>query len=45
MPTVEAIPLDLGRMLGAVFGVAIIAGLLGPSIPPRRSRGALATCL
>ncbi|WP_135666867.1 hypothetical protein [Halorhabdus rudnickae] len=29
MPTVEAIPLDLGRMLGAVFGVAIIAGLLG----------------
>ena len=29
MPTVEAIPLDLGRLLGAIFGVAIIAGLMG----------------
>ena len=29
MPTVEAIPLELGRLLGATFGVAIIAGLLG----------------
>lgn len=29
MPTIEAIPLDLGRVLGAIFGVAIIAGLMG----------------
>jgi uncharacterized membrane protein len=29
MPTVEGIPLDLGRLLGAIFGVAIIAGLMG----------------
>lgn len=29
MPTVEAIPLEMGRLLGAIFGVAIIAGLLG----------------
>jgi len=29
MPTVEAIPLDLGRVLGGIFGVAIIAGLMG----------------
>jgi ABC-2 type transport system permease protein len=29
MPTVEAIPLELGRLLGAIFGVAIIAGLMG----------------
>jgi hypothetical protein len=29
LPTVEAIPLDLGRLLGAIFGVAIIAGLMG----------------
>ncbi|MDS0280487.1 hypothetical protein NDI85_22120, partial [Halomicroarcula sp. S1AR25-4] len=29
MSTVEAIPLDLGRVLGAIFGVAIIAGLMG----------------
>lgn len=29
MPTVEAIPIELGRLLGAIFGVAIIAGLMG----------------
>ncbi|WP_435120045.1 ABC transporter permease [Halolamina sp. C58] len=29
MPTVEAVPLTMGRLLGGVFGVAIIAGLLG----------------
>jgi hypothetical protein len=29
MPTVEAIPIDLGRLLGGIFGVAIIAGLMG----------------
>jgi len=29
MPTVEAVPLEMGRLLGAIFGVAIIAGLLG----------------
>lgn len=29
MPTIEAIPIDLGRLLGAIFGVAIIAGLMG----------------
>jgi ABC-2 type transport system permease protein len=29
VPTVEAVPLELGRLLGAIFGVAIIAGLLG----------------
>lgn len=29
MPTIEAIPLSFGRLLGGVFGVAIIAGLLG----------------
>ncbi|GAB3686743.1 hypothetical protein GCM10028857_19350 [Salinarchaeum chitinilyticum] len=29
MPTVEAVPLELGRLLGAIFGVAIVAGLLG----------------
>lgn len=29
IPTIEAIPLDLGRLLGAIFGVAIIAGLMG----------------
>jgi hypothetical protein len=29
LPTVEAIPIDLGRLLGAIFGIAIIAGLMG----------------
>ena len=29
LPTVEAIPIELGRLLGAIFGVAIIAGLMG----------------
>jgi len=28
-PTMEAIPLTLGRLLGAILGVAIVAGLLG----------------
>lgn len=29
MPTVESVPLDLARILGATLGVAMIAGILG----------------